>query len=243
MRILIDFALLFLMIHNAVKLAYGVLTKRRVKKSLWASLRCKISQIPPRKEGRIRIWIHAVSYGETRAIEAFAQRIKGDLPDIEIIKTSVTETGQAESLKRRDLFDHSFYLPIDFSFRAKKVIEKVDPDLFILVENDYWPNLLMALKAHGTKIALVNGRMSLKTYKRYQLWPTFANKLFNTFDILCVQSDDYKSRFESLGVAPEKIAVTGNIKFDATQMLTPQLELIFPNHRHIVTIASTHEGE
>src|SRR3990167_10408167 len=163
MRTIVNFALLSLMMINLIKVSYIFLKKREFKSDLWASLGFKEHKIPPRKQGKIRIWIHAVSLGETKAIEPFAQMVKSELPDVEIIKSSITKTGRDESLKRKDLFDHSFYLPIDFSWRARKLAKKIDADLFILVENDYWPNLLTQLKAHGTKIALVNGRISIRS--------------------------------------------------------------------------------
>ncbi len=243
MRVFVNFALLTLMMVNLIKVSFIFLTKREFKNDLWASLGFKDPKIPPRKQGKIRIWIHAVSLGETKAIEPFAQMVKNELPDVEIIKSSITATGHEESLKRKDVFDHSFYLPIDFSWRARKLAKKIDPDLFILVENDYWPNLLTQLKAHGTKIALINGRISERSYRRYQLWPRYAKSLFNKFDILCLQSEEYKERFENLGVSPERVRVTGNIKFDATNPKKPRLDLCFPQGKRIVTVASTHEGE
>ncbi len=243
MKYIVNFALLTLMMINLIKFSFVFLTKREFRNDLWSSLGFKDPKIPPRKQGKIRIWIHAVSLGETKAIEPFAQMVKNELPDVEIIKSSVTATGHEESLKRKDVFDRSFYLPIDFSWRARKLVKKIDPDLFILVENDYWPNLLTQLKAHGTKTALINGRISDRSYTRYKLWPRYAKRLFDNFDILCLQSDEYKSRFEDLGVSLDKISVTGNIKFDATNPKKPRLDLYFPQGKRIITIASTHEGE
>ncbi len=243
MKTLVNFALLSLMAVNLIKMSAVLILKREFKQDLWASLGWNSPKIPARKEGKIRIWVHAVSLGETKAIEEFVARVKRELPDVEIIKTSITKTGHEQSKKRKDIFDHAFYLPIDFSWRSHRLVKNIDPDLFILVENDYWPNLLNSLKAHGTKIALVNGRISLKSYERYKAFPAYAKKIFNSFDILCLQTEEHKKRFQDMGVPSERICVTGNIKFDASTIMTPKATLNFPKGKRIVTIASTHEGE
>lgn len=243
MRYFINFALLGFMAVNFIKLSMILISKREWKNDLWARLGFKNPRIPGRKKGKIRIWVHAVSLGETKAIESFISHVRKELPDVEIIKSSITKTGHEQSVKRKDIFDHAFFLPIDFSWRSRKLVKKIDPDLFILVENDYWPNLLNALKANGTKIALVNGRLSLQSYKRYKMCPTYAKKLFSTFDIMCLQTEEHKRRFETLGVPSERIYVTGNIKFDALCLMRSSEELNFPEGKRLITIASTHEGE
>ncbi len=243
MKHLINFALLGIMTVNFIKLTVIWITKREWKKDLWASLGFKSPKVPGRKPGKIRIWVHAVSLGETKAIESFISHVRQELPDVEIVKSSVTKTGHEQSLKRKDIFDHAFYLPIDFSWRTRKLVKKIDPDLFILVENDYWPNLLNALKAHGTKIALVNGRISLHSFKRYKMVPNYAKRLFTLFDIMCLQASEHKKRFGILGMPEERTLVTGNIKFDATKVMRPSQDLNLPENKRLVTIASTHEGE
>ena len=243
MKYLMNLILLGLIVINFIKLSFLLLFKKVWRDDLFWSLGIKKVKIPERKQGKIRIWVHAVSLGETKAIESFIIHIKQELPDVEIIKSSITKTGHARSLEKKEIFDYSFYLPIDFSWRARRLAKKINPDLFLLVENDYWPNLLLALKAQGTKVALINGRLSTASYDRYSMIPGFAKRLFSSFDIMCLQSELYRTRFCKLGVSENCMHITGNIKFDAKSVMNAKSGLVFPENKKIITIASTHDGE
>ncbi len=196
----------------------------------------KLPNIPLKKRGEYRIWIHAVSLGETKAIIPLLAEIK----DAEIYITTATQTGQTEAKK---ITKNAFYLPIDFSFVMKKLVKRVDPDLFILVETDFWYNLLSELKKRGVKTALVNGKLSTKSYSRFKFFKSFANALFDKIDLLCLQSNLDKERFVSLGINSEKLAVTGNLKFDAKIAPSNRQDLNFPQSKNLVTIALTHNNE
>lgn len=243
MKYVINILLLAFISVNLIKLSYLMIAKREWRGDLWNSLGFAKVNIPSRKQGKIRIWVHAVSLGETKAIEPFITHVRQELPDVEIIKSSITKTAHERSVEKREIFDHAFYLPIDFSWRSQKLVKKIDPDLFLLVENDYWPNLLQALRTHGTKIALINGRISAVSYDRYRMAPGFAKRLFTCFDIMCLQTEDFKKKFKKLGVPESRMHVTGNIKFDASSVMRSAPDLIFPEDKQIITIASTHEGE
>ena len=243
MKYFTNVLLLGLMAVNMFKVSILYIVKKEWKEDLWASLGWMKINIPKRKHGKIRIWVHAVSLGETKAIESFITHVRQELPDVEIVKSSITKTGLNQSKKRNDIFDHCFYLPVDFSWRSRKMVKKIDPDLFILVENDFWPNLLNALKANGTKIALVNGRISKSSFSKYKKVPSYAKMVFGNFDILCLQSQEHLKRFLDLGISADRATVTGNIKFDASTLLNNNDSLNFPKDKTLVTIASTHEGE
>ncbi len=180
------------------------------------------------------IWIHAVSVGEVKAAVPFFRQLKQAYPEKFICITTTTATGFAEakrSLKEADTF---LYSPIDFSFVVRRFVKRLQPSLFILVEGDFWPNLLKELKC---KIFLVSGRVSQKTASRWQMFPSFANKLFSKFDLLCVQSDEYAKRF--LPFAGDKVRVTGNLKFDIEPEKIKDVSL----PKDFITICSTHAPE
>src|SRR5690606_12626522 len=119
----------------------------------------------------------------------------------------------------------------------------IEPDLFILVETDFWYNMLKELKRCGAKIALINGKISKSSFQRYKSLGKFSTRLFGFFDTLCVQSEEYKRRFLSLGVLEKKVLVSGNIKFDVETVLSPTISLNFPTAKEVVAVVSTHENE
>lgn len=194
-------------------------------------------------EGRKRIWIHATSLGETKAVKPFIDQIRKDYPDALLIFSSTTETGQTEAKKSDNCIDVFFFLPLDFSWLMRKLVKVLQPDLFVLVESDFWYNLLRELKNAGVKTALVNGRVSLNSFKRYKRAPRFSKKLFSSIDLYCVQTEAYKERFEALGALSYQVFVTGNLKFDVKKFFKPENGWNFPKNRELITVASTHEKE
>ena len=217
--------------------------QRKYHSNLAVRLGLRFPQFPIKEEGEMRIWIHAVSLGETKAVAPFIERIKKDFPAAKIFFSSTTETGQKEAREKIKAIDHLFFLPLDFGFLMKRIVRSISPDLFILVETDFWYNMLKELKKEGAKIALINGKISKSSFQRYKSAGAFSKRLFGFFDLMCLQSDEYKKRFVSLGVSERKISVTGNIKFDVETVLTPSVKLNLPTAKQVVAIVSTHENE
>ncbi len=196
------------------------------------------------------IWIHAVSVGETKAIVSVARRLKQLFPNNPLIISSVTETGYAEAKRSLPFADHHFYLPFDFSWVISRMVNKLSPGLVILCESDFWHNFLYFSKKKGGALALVNGKISERSMRRFCMVPFFAKRLFNLLDILCVQNNLYRARFIEAGAQLEKIVVTGNLKLDEDY---PQLSLEeivqwrqklgIQSHQVVLTIGSTHAPE
>ena len=121
-------------------------------------------EILPKRKGEYRIWIHAVSLGETKAIGPLIDQIRSEYKEVQIVISTTTQTGQNEAKKLANL---TFFLPIDFSWLMKKLVKKLDPDLFILVETDFWYNLLSELKRNQARIILINGKISENSYANF----------------------------------------------------------------------------
>ncbi len=200
-------------------------------------------EISSKNKGEYRIWIHAVSLGETKAVKALVELIQKELSKVVIFFSTTTETGQKEAKTNLKGIKKTFFLPLDFSFLMKKIVKLIQPDLFILVETDFWFNLLHELKKNQTQVAVVNGKISTTSYKRFRKFKKFSKALFNSVDQFCLQSDIDKSRFLDLCVSSEKISVTGNMKFDIESVIKNRKDLIFPKDKKMITIASTHENE
>jgi len=196
------------------------------------------------------IWLHAVSLGETKAIAPLAKKIKEEFADSRIIVSSITETGHAEAKKSIPFADAHFFLPFDLSWIIRPIVRRLSPDLIILSETDLWLNFLTAGKEAGAKIALVNGKLSEKSMRRYERFPFAARRVWPQIDLFCVQSEIYKQRFEKVGVPGERMVVTGNIKHDREIKPLDEGEKagfrerlgILPGER-VVVAASTHDPE
>jgi len=241
-------ALLIYALFVAPKIIFDYLIKGKYRDSFFQKLGFGVPTID--KEDRFLIWVHAVSMGETKAVTSLVRSLKKEYSNPLIIVSSMTETGHIEAKKVLSCADYHLYLPFDLSWIIRPIISRIAPDLVILSESDFWYNFLDSAKKRGAKIALVNGKMSKKSAFRYSLVKSFSKRLFSLFDVLCIQSDHYLSRFQSVGVEDDKIVITGNLKLDDEYPHVPKDELtpwkgklgIDPSDK-VVVIGSTHAPE
>lgn len=184
------------------------------------------------------IWIHAVSVGEVKAAQPLFQQLKERYPNHFFLITTTTATGQAEAHRSIPQANAIAYLPLDLTPIVNRWIQKLNPVLFVLIETDFWPNLLKALKQSNCKIVLASGKLSEKSSRRYHLFAPFSRSLFSHFDLLCLQNEEHKTRFKNLS-DPTLIHVTGNLKYDLQPEPIPTFQFPTP----AITIASTHAPE
>lgn len=177
---------------------------------LWQRLGGQIPASLPKKV----IWIHGVSVGEIKAAQPLYLELKKEYPEHAFVITTTTLTGQQEakrSLKGADLYA---FLPFDFKWLTRLWVKRLKPKLFLLVESDFWPNLLHQIERGGGKNILLNGKLSERSARRFGWVSFFSKRLFNRFSLLCVQSEEYRSRFLPLVSDPTRLHVTGNLKLD-----------------------------
>lgn len=225
---------------------YQIVFKGKYRKNFWKRLGFGFPSI--RKGGRPLVWIHAVSMGEAKAISGLAELLKKELNNPILIISSVTETGHAEARKSMSFADDFVYLPFDFKWIIKPIIQKVKPDFVLLCETDFWFNFLAEARNVGAFIAVVNGKLSEKSLTRYQMIGRFP--LFEQLDLVCVQNETYQKRFSKLGISPEKIKVTGNLKCGVVPAKLNETEKeewqkkfgLKPDHL-VLTLGSTHNPE
>lgn len=220
------------------------LFKRKYRKSLFS----RIHPQPLETQGKPVIWLHAVSVGEVKALSTLIPHISKSYPEAFIFVTTVTETGLAQAKRCIPEAHAMHYLPLDFSWIIRSFVRQVRPTLLVLVEGDYWYNLLREAKKLKSSIIVVNGKMSEQSLKRYLFLKSFSRSLFSHVDHFCLQGDSYLERFLKLGIAPEKLTVTGNLKFDLPlpkmgTLLDLKSRLKLSDEDWVLTIGSTHEGE
>jgi len=198
------------------------------------------------KKGKVFL-LYAVSMGETKAASALFHSMKELYSQDQFYIVSRTQTGHAEAKKTMKGADGHFILPIDFSWAMKRFIKRLSPDVVIVIESDFWLNLLRISKEFGSLVFLVSGRVSEISFKRFKTFSFFSKRLFSFFDLIAAQNDLFKERFISLGVDPSKISVTGNLKFDTpfTPIDKEELKrsLGLARQDQVVVVGSTHAGE
>ncbi len=195
-------------------------------------------QIP--KADKPVIWIHAVSVGEVKSAQPLFKELKKKEKDAFFLITTTSATGQAEAKRSLSEADAFAYLPIDLTWVVKRWIKQLRPKKFILVESDFWYNLLKELKKSGTEVFLVSGKMSARSARRFQMFIRFSRKLFSCFDSLGVQNEDHFERFKPLVANLSRLHITGNLKLD---LLPQAVNRILNLPEPVITISCTHAPE
>ena len=207
--------LLFLFPFFFITLTFFNLTKN--KKNEGYFYKFFPAAFKPLKEAAFEegVWIHAVSLGEMRAAVKFIDLLKSEYGK-KIYLSATTKTGFdfAYNLYKKDEGVLTFYFPYDFLFSLRSLLKLIKPALFISIETEIWPNLFSLLKKKNIPVALINARISEKSYKNYIRLKFFFGYIFKKIDaVLCI-SDIYCERFASFGIKKENMRRTGNMKFD-----------------------------
>ncbi|MBW1674458.1 MAG: 3-deoxy-D-manno-octulosonic acid transferase [Deltaproteobacteria bacterium] len=164
--------------------------------------------------GSPRIWIHAVSLGEIRVADSIVKALRRILPACSIIVSTVTEHG-------RELATETFggdipvvYAPVDFIGPVRKALSRANPDILVFLETELWPAWITEAHRMGIKIAMINGRISMKSISGYLKFRPFFRKVLRNIDAFSMISDQDSTRIKSMGADPNNIEVHGNAKYD-----------------------------
>lgn len=160
-----------------------------------------------------RVWFHAVSVGEILQLEQVIGRFRSECPDWEIVISTTTSTGHRMAQERfPDL--RVFYFPLDFSWAVSEAIARIHPSLVVLVELELWPNFINAVAKQGVPLALINGRLSERSFRGYRRIKPIVRSILRRFAWLGMQTETYAERVFDLGADPQSVSVTGSVKFD-----------------------------
>lgn len=202
-------------------------------------------------DGDESIWIHAVSVGEALAARTLVAPLKQRYPRLRLFVSTTTIAGQQVAAREIKDADAIFYFPIDFGFIVSRTLRLVKPRLFIMMETEIWPNLLRACRASGVRTLLANGRISSRSYPRYRLIRPLFRRVLENVDRFAAQTQESAERLIDLGADPQRVVVTGNLKFDALHA-APTGErsghrvlryFRVPDTRPVVVAGSTMRGE
>jgi 3-deoxy-D-manno-octulosonic-acid transferase len=215
-------------------------------------LRERLGQLPAvETNGRPAIWLHCVSVGEAQAARPLARAILEKFPSHALVVSTTTLTGQRIA---RDVFREDatavFYFPFDWAWSARRSLRAVNPSIVLIMETELWPNFLHECGKRSVPVAIVNGRLSERSYRRYRIVRRFVKRIVNHLELALMQTEQDAQRMRALGLATDRVFVSGNVKFDAPddageQTLTEALRerFHFNDARPLFVAASTHSPE
>jgi 3-deoxy-D-manno-octulosonic-acid transferase len=176
------------------------------------------------KHGSSRVWIHAASLGEVRVAASIKEHLKDLIPGCETILSTTTEHGQ--DLARQILQDDmAVYAPLDLFFAVRRALSLAGPDLIVFMETELWPAWLNEAHRMGIKTALINGRISSRSIKRYRKLRPFFRKVLENVDAFSMISEPDARRIREMGADPQRVEIHGNAKYDSlTRLFDPAME-------------------
>ena len=215
-----------------------------------AGLRGRLGLVPAGLRAAVAgqrvIWVHAVSVGEVIAATQLIRELKAALPGWVVAVSTTTETGQRLA-KDRLAESPVFYLPLDFQFAVRRYLRVLRPKMLVLMESELWPRLIEECAQSGVPIAVVNARVSDRSFPRYmrlrRLWRPFLKMI----SLFLAQSRETAERLVKIGAPVERVKVTGNLKFDVRvgteSALTKMLRSALPVGARVIVCGSTLDGE
>jgi 3-deoxy-D-manno-octulosonic-acid transferase len=171
-----------------------------------------------------RVWVHAVSVGETYVALRFMEEWRLVQPDIAFVMTVNTSTAHTLAAKALNKADVLVYFPVDFTWVIRRVLNVLKPRMLVLTECEFWPNLIRMSQARGIPVMLINGRMSDRSFKGYHRYRWLFTPLLRMVNHLCVQGPQDQERYLALGAAPDRVQTTGSAKYDVALKEPGKLE-------------------
>lgn len=212
------------------------------------SMRERMGRVARRRDtSRPLVWIHGVSVGEVKAASNFVAELRRRRPDVDLVISTTTPNGRLVAQQEYPDLQVVTY-PLDLAYFPARALARLQPCCVLLMELEIWPNFLQAARKRDIPVAVINGRISERTFRGYRM----ARGLLPQLDLIsryCVQDQAYRRRLLELGVDQNRIFVTGNMKYDsvvmgefadAAQELRPWL---CPDGERALVAGSTHDDE
>jgi 3-deoxy-D-manno-octulosonic-acid transferase len=188
----------------------------------------RLGRVPKRlSEGKSKprrrvIWIHAVSLGEVLAVSRLAGEMRKTFPEHRVVISTTTDTGQNLARKRFGE-ENVFYFPMDLAFAIRPYLRALQPELVVLAETEFWPNFLHLAHGSGARIAVVNARISDRSWPSYRRFRWALRRMLAHVDLFLTQTPEDASRLQSIGAEASRVQITGNLKFDVIPSSPPAI--------------------
>lgn len=191
------------------------------------------------------IWLHAVSVGEVLAASRLVSELDRARPEYRVLISTTTRTGQ-DLARNRFGAERVFYCPLDLPWVVSRYLTVLKPAMLILAETEFWPNVLTGCFRRGIPVAVVNARISDRSWPRYRALRGLWRPILSQLDRVLTQTETDAERLRAIGCQAERVTVAGNLKFDvraaeesaATRLLRESLARL-----RFVVAGSTLEGE
>ena len=194
------------------------------------------------------IWVHAVSVGEVLAVSELVRRLRSRFPKYRVVVSTTTATGQ--NLAKAHFGDACvFYFPLDLAFAIRPYLSALRPQLIVLAETEFWPNFLRLAHASGARVAVVNARISDRSWPGYRRFRPVLRRVLQDVDLFLAQTAEDSSRLRDIGAPAERTQVSGNLKFDVTLPPAPPIvsdvrsSFLRAGGGPVIVCGSTVEGE
>jgi len=188
-----------------------------------AGLGERLGRVPQRlstQPSRPTIWLHAVSVGEVLAVSGLVAELRQRYPEHRTVISTTTDTGQKLARSRFGA-ENVFYFPMDFGFAIRPYLRRLRPTLIVIAETEFWFNFLRLAHAGGARIAVVNARISDRSWPRYRRFRFLLAKVLRAVDLFLAQTEEDARRLRDIGAPAERVHITGNLKFDVPVPPTP----------------------
>lgn len=208
----------------------------------------RLGRVPARLRGegaRPLIWLHAVSVGEVLAVSRLVAEMDRAFPGHRLVVSTTTRTGQ-ELARERFGAERVFYCPLDLPWAMRAYLKALRPRLLVLAETEFWPNMLNGCFRRGIPVAVVNARISDRSWPRYKMLGRLWRPILGRVGQVLAQSETDATRLRAIGCRPERVTVAGNLKFDvraAQQAEATHLLRTVGTGLRFVVAGSTLEGE
>ena len=216
---------------NGYDIAYGLglglaapywVLKASARRKVLKAFRERMGRVEPRhaEPSEPAVMIHAVSLGEMNATRAMVARLREARPGLRFVISTTTETGlnRGAELYGSAADCHLIRYPLDFTPAVARVLDRLKPAVVVLMELEVWPNFLRQCERRGIPVLLVNGRLTAGSYRNYRWARPVTASMFRRLALVCAQDQSYADRFIALGAPPERVRVTGTMKFDTAQV-------------------------
>lgn len=215
---------------NGYDIAYGLglgiaapywLLKPSARRKVFQAFGRRMGHIEPRGDTSApAVMIHAVSLGEMNATRAMVATLRESRPGLQFIISTTTETGfnRGAELYGSAADCRLIRYPLDFTPAVARVLDGLKPSVVVLMELEVWPNFLRQTEVRGIPVLLVNGRLTKSSYRNYRWAKPLAASMFRRLALVCAQDQAYADRFIALGAPPDRVRVTGTMKFDTAQV-------------------------
>jgi len=217
-----------------------------LKGKLHSGLISRLGILPAKLDLAQPIWVHAVSVGEAMAVRGLIEQLRIIYPNKKLVISTVTSTGNKIAKSMIKDGDLLIYLPLDISFIVRRVINRINPAALIIVETEIWPNLISSLYKKNIPVVVVNARISDASFRGYSAIKFIIQNILRKVSLFCSQTESDAQRLISLGVARERIRITGNMKFDQTPQVRVgdyRARLGLRADEKLFVAGSTHPGE